>query len=129
MSETEFGGYIQHDSASNKSPENDQIDGFEEPAKQGRKKPEDSEQDAWVVGEVTFPQGTKFRGKYKGYYYVAEVDKGSLILNGRQFSTPSSASLSITREPVDGWLFWECQLPDRSCWESIYGLRKAAQQV
>ncbi|MFC1825934.1 hypothetical protein ACFLYZ_00900 [Thermodesulfobacteriota bacterium] len=75
---------------------------------------------AWKVEGATFPHGTKLRGKYKGYYYYGEVDNGAFILNGKQFLSPCAAALSITRNAVDGWLFWDFKLPDYSAWTSIY---------
>ena len=78
---------------------------------------------AWVVKGVTFPHGTKFRRRYKGYQYVAEVVNGALVLEGKSFLSPSAATVSITRNPIDGWLFWDCKFPGQSCWKSICGLK------
>lgn len=77
----------------------------------------------WVVGGLAFPEGTKFRGNYKGYYYRAMVVNKALMLNNRAFLTPSAAAISITRYPVDGWMFWECKFPDQSCWRSLTQLK------
>lgn len=74
----------------------------------------------WVVDGVAFPNGTEFRGKYKGYCYYAQVCDGALMLNGKKFLSPSAAAVSITRNAVDGWLFWDCKLPGDSSWVSIY---------
>ena len=78
----------------------------------------------WVVKGATFPQGTEFRGKYKGYFYYAKVNGGALVLNGKEFLSPSAAAISITRNPVDGWFFWYCKLPGSSCWENVSEFRK-----
>ena len=78
----------------------------------------------WVAREATFPHGTIFRGKYKGYQYVAKVDNGALVLNGREFLSPSAAAVSITRHPVDGWVFWDCKTPDESLWLNIREFKK-----
>ena len=74
---------------------------------------------AWEVGGMVFPEGTEFRGNYKGYYYRAMVINKTLMINNRAFLTPSAAAISITRHPVDGWLFWEYKFPDQSCWRSL----------
>ena len=61
----------------------------------------------WVTKGIRFPAGTEFRANYKGQTYLARVDSGALVLNGERFDTPSSAAMSITRNPVNGWTFWE----------------------
>ncbi|MEA1947884.1 MAG: hypothetical protein U9N83_11365 [Thermodesulfobacteriota bacterium] len=79
----------------------------------------------WTPDGVAFPHGTKLRGKYKGYVYHGKVNNGAFILNGEEFLSPCAAAVTITRNPVDGWLFWDCKLPDRSSWMSIYELKNA----
>ena len=78
----------------------------------------------WVTNGVTFPHGTEFRGRYKGYTYFAKVDNGALILNGKTFYSPSAAAMTITRNPVDGWVFWDCKEPERPYWVNIREIRK-----
>ncbi|MBL7179144.1 MAG: hypothetical protein ABIK98_05595 [Pseudomonadota bacterium] len=73
----------------------------------------------WVIKGVTFPHGTEFRSKYKGYFYYGKVFGGALVLKGKRFLSPSAAAVSITRNPVDGWVFWHCKLPGHSCWVNI----------
>jgi hypothetical protein len=82
---------------------------------------------AWEVSGVAFPEGTEFRGNYKGYYYSARVVNKTLMLYNRAFLTPSAAAISITRHPVDGWLFWECKFPDQSCWQSLAQFKNTSQ--
>ena len=79
----------------------------------------------WVVDGLDLPHGTKLRGKYKGYIYQGRVHNGVFILNGKEFLSPGAAAITITRNPVDGWLFWDCQLPDQSDWVNLYELKKA----
>ena len=38
---------------------------------------------AWMIDGVSFPQGTKFRSKYKGYVYYGKVNNGALEFKGR----------------------------------------------
>lgn len=80
---------------------------------------------AWKVEGATFPHGTKLRGKYKGCFYYGRVDNGAFILNGKKFLSPCAAALSITRNAVDGWLFWDFKLPYQSDWVSIHELKTA----
>lgn len=77
----------------------------------------------WVAKGVVFPHGTEFRSSYKGEMYYARVDNGSLVLNSKKFYSPSAAAVSITGNPVNGWIFWECKLPGKQNWQSINTLR------
>lgn len=78
----------------------------------------------WVTKGVRFPLGTQFRAKYKGQSYEARVADGVLVLDGQPFDTPSKAAMAITKNPVNGWIFWECRLPGTSSWKLIKSLRK-----
>lgn len=80
--------------------------------------------DDWIVKGVRFPAGTEFRAHYKGQTYLGQVERGALSLNGESFDTPSSAAMSITKNPVNGWTFWECRLPGHASWQMIKTLRK-----
>ncbi len=77
----------------------------------------------WVAKGVVFPHGTEFRSFYKGQMYYARVDDGFLVLNGKNFSSPSPAAMSITKNSVNGWKFWECKLPGNHNWQIIISLR------
>ena len=79
---------------------------------------------AWVVDGTTFPNGTKFRSKYKGYFHYGKVDNGALIYNGKQFLSPSAAAFSITRNFIDGWIFWDCKMPGQSSWVNLREFKK-----
>jgi hypothetical protein len=76
------------------------------------------------VKGVVFPNGTEFRSLYKGQMYYARVDEGFLVLNGKKFSSPSAATKPITKNPVNGWKFWECKFPEDNNWQTIISLRK-----
>jgi hypothetical protein len=47
------------------------------------------------------------------------------MMNGKEFLSPCAAAITITRNHVDGWLFWDCKFPGMSSWIDIYSLRKA----
>lgn len=79
----------------------------------------------WIAKGVTFPHGTEFRATYKGQSYRAVVEDGALVLNGKKFSSPSAAAVSITRNSVNGWVFWECKLPGQQEWRLIKNYRKS----
>lgn len=79
----------------------------------------------WVTKGVRFPTGTEFRATYKGQTYLARVEGGALVLNGKRYDSPSSAAVSITGNPVNGWTFWECRVPGQPGWKTIKSLREA----
>jgi len=66
------------------------------------------------------------RANYKGQTYLGRVESGALVLGGERFDTPSAAAMSITKNPVNGWTFWECRMPGRASWQMLKTLRKAA---
>ncbi len=78
----------------------------------------------WVAKGVRFPAGTEFRATYKGQTYLARVEGGALLLNGKRFDSPSAAAISITGSPANGWHFWQCRLPGQASWQMIKALRK-----
>jgi hypothetical protein len=78
----------------------------------------------WVVDGLAFPKGTEFRGQYKGYFYYGKVSSGALMMNGKEFLSPSAAATAITRSSVDGWLFWDCKPPGASSWINIHTLKQ-----
>lgn len=63
------------------------------------------------------PHGTEFRATYKGQRYIGVVRDGALVVNGKRFSSPSAAAISITGNPVNGWRFWECLVPGTTKWK------------
>jgi len=80
--------------------------------------------DDWIVKNVRFPVGTEFRATYKGRSHIGVVRSGELVVDGKSFSSPSAAAISITENSVNGWKFWECKLPGKSSWRLIESMRK-----
>ena len=78
----------------------------------------------WIVDDLAFPNGTEFRGKYKGYFYYGKVSSGALMLGEKAFLSPCEAAVTITRSSVDSWLFWDCKPPGASSWIDIYTLKQ-----
>ena len=66
------------------------------------------------------------RSTYKGQTYLGRVEGGALVLSGKRFDSPSAAAVSITRNPVNGWRFWEARLPGQAGWKILESLRKSA---
>ncbi len=81
----------------------------------------------WVTKGVRLPAGTELRATYKGQVYLARVASGALTYNGKRFNSPSAAAMHITRNPVNGWTFWECRLPGQGRWTSLKELRAASR--
>jgi hypothetical protein len=77
----------------------------------------------WIVKGVRLPAGTELRASYKGKTYLARVEGGALVLNGERFDTPSAAAMSITKNPVNGWTFWEARLSGQTSWRMLKALR------
>lgn len=82
-----------------------------------------SKKSGWTTKGVTFPNGTEFRGRYKGREYLASVETGALVVNGKRFSSPSPAAMTITKTQTDGWKFWQCRRPGDVSWTTIKALR------
>ncbi len=78
----------------------------------------------WQVGGVTFPAGTEFRARYKGKIFVGKVKDGALLVNGKRAVNPSNAANIITGNNVNGWRFWEAQLPGREDWRRLDWFRR-----
>jgi len=77
----------------------------------------------WITKGVRFPVGTEFKASHKGRTYLARVEGGALVLNGKPFDSPSAAAVSITGHPTNGWRFWSCRTPGRSRWQLLEALR------
>lgn len=78
----------------------------------------------WVVKGVRFPSGTEFQAQYRGQLYSGRVERSALVVNGKSFDTPSKAAMSITKNSVNGWNFWECRLPGKASWQRMSMLRR-----
>ena len=83
-----------------------------------------SDANDWIVKGVRFPASTEFRANYKGQTWLGRVERGALTVNGKRFETPSAAAVFVTKNPTNGWTFWECRLPGQASWQIIKGLRR-----
>lgn len=97
--------------------------GLDDPASKPTAGNETTGGNPWVCKGVAFPHGTEFRATYKGQLYSGVVAEGALVVQGKRFTSPSSAAVAITGNPVNGWRFWECLLPGRKQWKVIAELR------
>ena len=78
----------------------------------------------WFVKGVSFPHGTELRATYKGQQYSGTVQNGALVFDGKRHTSPSSAAVSITGNPVNGWRFWECLQPGANKWKPLASFRR-----
>jgi len=78
----------------------------------------------WNIKGKVFPDGTKFRAKYKTKMYYGIVEDGALVVENNRYNFPSAAANAITNTMVNGWIFWECQMPGTSQWKKLKVYRK-----
>lgn len=79
---------------------------------------------AWM-GNVFFPNGTKFRATYKGKTYRAEIKDDTWIDEyGFVRQSPSEAAGAISGTKVNGWRFWYAKRPTDDDWHRLDELRK-----
>jgi hypothetical protein len=81
----------------------------------------------WVTKGVRFPAGTEFRANFKGQTYLAKVEDGALVWNGKRFDSPSAPAVKIAGHAQNGWNFWECRMPGQTRWIPIKTLRDLRQ--
>ncbi len=74
---------------------------------------------AWLVKDVSFPEGIYFRARHKGRDYTAKVKDGALDLDERKFLAPSAATMYITGVSTNSWIFWECKQPGKTHFKTM----------
>jgi hypothetical protein len=82
---------------------------------------------SFIAEGVEFPHGTEFRMRHKGQWFTAKVSDGTLLQNGKGFSSVSKPACEVTHTSVNGWKYWECRFPGHSDWQSIDTLRHRAR--
>lgn len=73
----------------------------------------------WVIKNVSFPDGTEFRGEHEGSWHFAKVINGALYHDGERYESPSAAASKIRGYSENGWRFWQCKLPNQTKWKPI----------
>jgi len=73
---------------------------------------------------VILPNGTLLRCRHKGTEHKAEVNGNTIFLNGKRYTSPSSAAVAITGTSVNGWKFWEVNLHNEEGWILLDKLKK-----
>jgi hypothetical protein len=83
--------------------------------------------DGCVFKGVHFPEGTHFRGVYKGQTYTGEIKGGRWQdAEGKTYTSPSNAAYAITQSGINGWWFWEAKRPSDPTWVRLAELRGKA---
>ncbi|BDA85454.1 hypothetical protein Sa4125_29960 [Aureimonas sp. SA4125] len=93
------------------------------PAAQGR---------PWVGEGMTLPHATALRMSYNKRQHVGEIVDGRWAVEGKVYDSPSGAASDVGRTKgggktrLDGWNYWEAQLPGESEWKAIASMRPGA---
>ena len=77
----------------------------------------------WSAKGVFFPEGTEFRANYKADTYHARVENGEFVMDGKKFESPSQAAMHITKNSVNGWIFWEAKIPGEQTYKLLKSFR------
>lgn len=79
---------------------------------------------AWI-GNVFFPEGTRFRATYKGSTFHAEIKNEVWVdRSGMKRQSPSEAAGAISGTKVNGWTFWYAKRPMDREWHRLDEFRK-----
>ena len=83
------------------------------------KGPSTPDSGAWI-GNVHFPNGTRFRATYKGRTYHAQIKDDVWIgEDGIVRRSPSEAASAISDTNVNGWRFWFGIRPSEDEWKRL----------
>lgn len=79
---------------------------------------------AWI-GNVFFPNGTRFRATYKGQTFHAEIKNDVWVGEDNVVrQSPSEAAGAISGTNVNGWRFWYGLRPQDDDWSRLDEFRK-----
>ncbi len=74
------------------------------------------------VGSI--PHGSRLRARYRGQEFLATIENGRVLWNGRAYESLSKAAVAVirstgsSRPTENGWRFWEVQDPSGRSWRS-----------
>jgi hypothetical protein len=77
----------------------------------------------WSGKGANLPAGTRLRMTYNGKAYTGGIEAGAWVVNGGRYVSPSAAASAVAGVSVNGWIYWEAQLPGREKWQPISRLR------
>jgi hypothetical protein len=77
----------------------------------------------WAGKGVTLPAGTRLRMTYNGEIHTGLIESGSWVVNGGRHVSPSAAASAVAGVSLNGWIYWEAQLPGTGKWQPISKFR------
>lgn len=77
----------------------------------------------WAGKGVTLPAGTRLRMTYNGEIHTGRIESGSWVVNGGRYVSPSAAAGAVAGVSLNGWIYWEAQLPGTGKWQPISKFR------
>ncbi|MGH6678808.1 MAG: hypothetical protein ACREDL_07710 [Bradyrhizobium sp.] len=78
---------------------------------------------AWTAKGATLPEGTRLRMSYNGKSFNGVIESGTWLVNGARYVSPSAAASALAGVSLNGWIYWEAQLPGTDRWQSISKFR------
>ena len=78
---------------------------------------------AWSAKGATLPAGTKLRMSYNGKTFNGAIESGTWLVNGARYVSPSAAASSLAGVSINGWIYWEAQIPGTDSWQPISKFR------
>jgi hypothetical protein len=78
---------------------------------------------SWAGKGVTLPAGTRLRMTYNGKIHTGLIQNGNWLVNGERHVSPSAAASAAAEVSLNGWIYWEAQLPGTAKWQPISTFR------
>ena len=78
---------------------------------------------AWTAKGATLPAGTRLRMSYNGKTFNGVIESGTWLVNGARYVSPSAAASALARVSLNGWIYWEAQLPGTDRWQPVSKFR------
>ena len=78
---------------------------------------------AWTAKGATLPAGTRLRMSYNGKTFNGAIDSGTWLVNGARHVSPSAAASALAGVSLNGWIYWEAELPGTNRWQPISKFR------
>jgi hypothetical protein len=84
---------------------------------------EPSNTGAWSGKGATLPAGTRLRMSYNGKAFTGMIESSGWLVNGGRYVSPSAAAGAVTGVSLNGWVYWQVQLPGTDRWKPISEFR------
>ncbi len=86
----------------------------------------------WHGEGVSLPPRTLVRMRYNGRSHEGQIVGNVWLVEGQEHHSPSGAASAVARTKagkptkLNGWNYWEVKLPDKTEWQEIMDLYRAA---